>query len=143
MDETPYCNFFRLVFQSVLLYLHCRLRASDIKRKCFRVLCGKCGSFQQRRITMILSARALNMLSSPFWGWYSISSRVWSVISRLLRYGSSTASHKINERRLHTFVVLLLTLESGKGTLFVHLCNPIRMRILAVGNPISHRKQKF
>ena len=70
---------------------------------------------------MILSARALIMLSSPFWGWYSISSRVWSIISCLLRYGSSTASHKINERRLHTFVVLLLTLESGKGTLFVTL----------------------
>ncbi len=62
---------------------------------------------------MILSARALIMLSSPFWGWYSISARVWSIISSLFLSGFCKTFHRISESRLHTFVVLYLATEAG------------------------------
>lgn len=61
-------------------------------------------SFNDRRITMTHTARALVMRFAPSLEQHSISSRVWSVICSLFLSRPCEAPHKISESRLRTFV---------------------------------------
>ena len=83
-----------------------------IKRKCFRCPCRKMWKFSEKRATKILYARALVLCCSNLYG---LALHIKPSVERhevvCLSRGPSTTFLRINEMRLHTFVLYLLVMK--------------------------------